>query len=503
MLGMLLASMDQTVVATALPTIVGDLGGLNHLSWVITAYLLTSTASVPLYGKLSDIYGRKIFFQAAIAIFIAGSICCGFSSNMLQLVLSRGIQGLGAGGIMAMAMAIIGDILPPRERGRYQGYTGTVFALASVAGPLVGGFFAQDLTWRWVFYINVPIGIAALIVTSIVLRLPVNKKQHSIDFLGAALIVGGVTCLLLVASFGGIEFAWLSRYSFALAIVGVVLLAAFIVQELRAAEPLLPLPLFRERALGIGCAILFIVGMSMFAAIAFLPIYLQIVEGVSPTMSGLRMIPLMLGLIGASVGSGRYISVTGRYRFFPIVGTFLMALGVLMLSQLQVGTSIWESAVYMLITGIGVGFVMQVIVLAVQNAVDYEYLGTATAATSFFRSMGAAFGVAIAGAIIDNRIGVYLPRYVSQQQMQGINPALLLSSPATLHTLPPDVIHGVAEAFAKSVDVVFLAAVPLGVVAFLLSWLLREAPLRETAHVGSDRNEIAAEDRHIQAEPLI
>lgn len=503
MLGMLLASMDQTVVATALPTIVGELGGLNHLSWVITAYLLTSTASVPLYGKLSDIYGRKIMFQLAICIFLAGSVLCGFSKSMTELVLFRGAQGLGAGGIMAMAMAIIGDILPPRERGRYQGYTGSVFAFASVIGPLVGGFFTQHLSWRWVFYVNIPIGIAALIVTTIVLRMPIHRREHSIDYTGAALMVAGVTCLLLVASWGGVEYAWLSARIIGLAVAGVLLVSLFVFQELRAPEPLLPLRLFRERALGVGCAILFVVGMGMFGAIAFLPLYLQVVKGVSPTMSGLRMVPLMMGLIASSVLSGQYISKTGRYRFFPIVGTGLMAIGLLMLSQLHPETGLLASSVYMGVMGVGVGMVLSVIVLAVQNSVDYQYMGTATAATNFFRSMGAAFGVAIAGAIIDNRLGFYLPRLVNPQDLQGRDPKLLMAAPEQLYQLPPNVVHGVAEAFSKSVDIAFLAGVPLAVLAFALTWLLREAPLRETAHVGSSREAIALEERQIQAEPLV
>jgi EmrB/QacA subfamily drug resistance transporter len=495
MLGMLLASLDQTVVATAMPTIVGELGGLDHLSWVITAYLLTSTASVPLYGKLSDLYGRKIMFQGAIALFLVGSVLCGFSGNMTELIVFRGIQGLGAGGIIAMALAIIGDILPPRERGRYQGYTGGVFATSSVIGPLVGGFFTQQLSWRWVFYINLPVGILALIVTTIVLRMPVHRREHSIDFLGAALMVAGVTCLLLVASWGGIEFDWLSPEIIALTIAGIVLIGLFIVQELRAPEPLLPLRLFKDRALGVGCTILFFVGMGMFGAIAFLPVYLQIVKGVSPTMSGLRLAPLMLGLIGSSIFSGRYISETGRYRFFPIVGTGMMCVGLFLLSMLRPGTSLIESSAYMAIMGLGIGMVISVIVIAVQNSVEQQYMGTATAATNFFRSMGAAFGVAIAGSIINNRLDYYLPKLVKTEDLQGRDPSILTSSPEQLHQLPANVVAGVAEAFSKSMDLAFLACVPLAILAFGLTWLLREAPLRERA------TDVSLEE--LAAEPVI
>ncbi|TAK61256.1 MAG: DHA2 family efflux MFS transporter permease subunit, partial [Dehalococcoidia bacterium] len=314
MLGMLLAALDQTIVSTALPTIVGDFGGLQHLSWVITAYLLTSTASVPLYGKLSDMYGRKPLFQFAIAVFLIGSFLSGASQSMLQLILFRGVQGLGGGGIMAMAMAIIGDIVSPRERGRYQGYTGAVFAFSSVAGPLLGGIFTDQLSWRWVFYINLPLGILALVVTSVVLKLPYRRLEHPIDYLGSALMVAGVSCLLLVASWGGTEYAWTSTTIIGLAVIGVVLIALFVAQEFRAREPLLPPRLFRVRIFSVSSTIGLIVGATMFGAVAFLPVYLQVVKGVSATSSGLRLVPLMVGVVGTSVMSGRMITNSGRYR---------------------------------------------------------------------------------------------------------------------------------------------------------------------------------------------
>lgn len=485
MLGMLLAALDQTIVSTALPTIVGDFGGLQHLSWVITAYLLTSTASVPLYGKLSDMYGRKVLFQFAIVVFLIGSFLSGASQNMLQLILFRGFQGLGGGGIMAMAMAIIGDIVSPRERGRYQGYTGGVFAVSSVAGPLLGGIFTDQLSWRWVFYINLPLGILALIVTSAVLKLPYRRLEHPIDYLGSALMVAGVSCLLLVASWGGTEYAWTSTTIIGLSVAGAALIVLFMLQERRAVEPLLPPRLFRERIFTVSSAIGLIVGATMFGAIAFLPIYLQIVKGASATSSGLRLIPLMLGVVSTSVISGRLISNSGRYRAYPIAGMAIVCVGLWLMSRLNTTTGLAEVSAYMLVLGIGVGMVMQVIVLAVQNAVEYRDLGTATAGVNFFRSMGSAFGVAVFGSILTNRLDYNLPRLIPQAS--GLKAGQLLgSTPAQLRMLPAPVRAGAQQAFSMSLHTMFIWVVPLAVVGFLLTWLLQEIPLRDYAHVGTE-----------------
>lgn len=482
MLGMLLAALDQTIVATALPKIVGDLGGLNHLSWVVTAYLLTSTASTPLYGKLSDLYGRKVLFQTAIVIFLVGSVLSGLSQNMAELVAFRAVQGMGAGGLMAMALAIIGDIVSPRERGRYQGYTGAVFALASVAGPLTGGFFVDHLSWRWVFYVNVPLGVLALMVTTAVLRLPFQRRSHAIDFTGSALLVAAVSSLLLVTVWGGNEYRWGSPQILGLALTGLVLVGLFVAQERRAAEPVLPLHLFSNDVFRVTSAVAFIVGMAMFGAIIFVPLYLQVVNGVTPTRSGLLLLPLVLGIMAASVGSGRAISRRGRYKAFPVAGTAIMTLGLFLLSRFDVDTPRLTQSAYMVVIGVGIGLVMQVLILAVQNAVPHSDLGTATSANSFFRSMGGAFGVAIFGSIFNSRLDTYIAKVLPPGS--AFSASSLQGGPETLRSLPPGTRMAVIESFARALHVAFLCAVPVAALGFVIVLWLRELPLSETAHVG-------------------
>ena len=482
MLGMLLAALDQTIVATALPTIVGELGGLDHLSWVVTAYLLTSTASTPVYGKISDLVGRKVVFQTAIVIFLVGSVLSGVAQNMLQLILFRAVQGLGAGGLISMAMAVIGDVVSPRQRGRYVGYMGSVFALASVAGPLLGGFFVDQLTWRWVFFVNLPIGAVALFVTSAVLRLPVRRVPRAIDYLGAALLVGAVTCLLLVTVWGGSEYAWTSPVILALGTGAIVLTALFLMQERRAPEPILPLRLFRNRIFSVANAAMFIVGLVMFGGIVFIPLFLQVVRGVSPTRSGMLLLPLMFGIISASVTSGRIISRIGRYKAFPVAGTALMVTGLLLFTRLDVATSGLVTGLYMVTFGVGIGLTMQVLVLAVQNAVEHRDLGTATSAATFFRSMGGALGTALFGAIFASRLASQLaaglPSGVADEA------AVVQSTPERIAALPEPVREVVVAAVAGGVDAVFMWAVPFAVIGFFLALALQERPLREHAHVG-------------------
>ncbi|MCW2953332.1 MAG: drug resistance transporter, EmrB/QacA subfamily [Conexibacter sp.] len=483
MLALLLASLDQTIVATALPTIVGDLGGLNHISWVTTAYLLASTASTPLYGKLGDLYGRKRVFQAAIGIFLVASALCGLSQSMLELILFRALQGLGGGGLIVGAMAIVGDIVPPRERGRYQGLFGAVFGVSSVIGPLLGGFFVENLSWRWIFYVNLPIGAVALVVISAVMPPAAEHVRHRVDYLGTALMTAGVSCLILFLSLGGSTQPWGSPRSIALAVAGVVLSSLFVLVERRAEEPILPLRLFGNRVFAVASAIGFIVGFGMFGAITFLPLFLQVVNGASPTGSGLQLLPLMAGLLLTSIGSGQIISRTGRYKVFPIMGTALMAVGFVLLSRMHVGTTTLQRSASMLVLGLGLGMVMQVLVLAVQNAVDYEDLGVATSGATFFRSIGGSFGVAIFGAIFSNRLTTTLHGQFPRGLPGGLGGAggnAAHANPATLAQLPPAIHDRYAHAYADALQTVFLVAVPVALIAFALTWLLQEVPLRRT-----------------------
>ncbi|MGW5446492.1 DHA2 family efflux MFS transporter permease subunit [Streptomyces asiaticus] len=492
LLGMLLAALDQTIVSTALPTIVSDLGGLEHLSWVVTAYLLASTAATPLWGKLGDQYGRKRLFQTAIVIFLIGSALCGLAGNMAELIAFRALQGLGGGGLMVLSMAIVGDIVPPRDRGRYQGLFGAVFSAASVLGPLLGGVFVDRLSWRWVFYVNLPLGIVALLVVASVLHIPVRRTSHTIDYRGTFLIAVVAAALVLMTSLGGVTYGWGSWQIVGLAVAGMVLLAAFVRVETRAAEPVLPLALFRSRTFTLCAVIGFIVGFAMFGSMTYLPTFLQIVQGVSPTTSGLHLLPLVLGTLVSSTVSGHLVSRTGRYKVFPVLGTAVTAVGLLLMHQLRESSGVAEMSAYFFVFGCGLGLVIQVLVLIVQNSVRYQDLGVATSGATFFRSIGASFGVSVFGTIFANNLGPRIADALAGRRLPpGVTPGALTSDPRTLGRLPPADQAAVRHAFSVSITDVFLYAVPVVLLAFLLAWYLREEPLRASV-TAPDGSEILA-----------
>jgi EmrB/QacA subfamily drug resistance transporter len=479
LLGMLLAALDQTIVSTALPTIVSDLGGLDHLSWVVTAYLLAATAATPLWGKLGDQYGRKRLFQTAIVIFLLGSALCGVAQDMAQLIAFRAVQGLGGGGLIVLSMAIVGDLVPPRERGRYQGLFGAVFGATSVLGPLLGGLFTQHLSWRWVFYVNLPVGIVALAVIAAVLRIPRKDQRHVIDYLGTFLIAAVATCLVLVASLGGTTWGWGSAQIVGLAVLGVVLAVVFVAVERRAAEPVLPLRLFRVRTFTLSAVISFVVGFAMFGAMTYLPTFLQVVQGISPTMSGVHMLPMVLGLLLASTASGQIVSRTGRWKVFPIAGTGITTLGLLLLHQLDENSSTAELSGFFFVFGLGLGLVMQVLVLIVQNAVPYADLGVATSGATFFRSIGASFGVAVFGTVFAGRLGDQLTdAFRGAPLPPGASVDALEADPRGIAALPPDLRPPALHAYATAITDVFLYAAPVALLGFVLAWFLKEDRLR-------------------------
>jgi EmrB/QacA subfamily drug resistance transporter len=483
LLVMLMAALDQTIVATALPTIVGDLGGLSHISWVVTAYLLAQTAVTPLYGKLGDMYGRKVVLQVGLVVFLVGSALCGLSQSLDQLIAFRALQGLGGGGLMVSAQAAIGDVVPPSERGRYTGLFGAVFGLASVAGPLLGGFLTGHLSWRWIFYVNLPIGVLALFVLAATLPSVSERVHHVVDYLGTLLLAGGLSAIVLATSLGGNSYAWGSPVIICLGIGGVLALVAFVFAERRAVEAVLPLRLLANSVFSVTSAVGFVVGFALFGAVTYLPLFLQVVKGASPTGSGLQLLPLMGGLLITSIGSGQLITRTGRYKPFPIAGTAVMTIGLYLLSTMVPTSNQAEIFGFMFVLGLGLGMVMQVLVLAVQNAVGYSDLGVATSGATLFRSIGGSLGTAVLGAIFSNRLSNQLKSILATGKVRSSNVASAIS-PREIANLPATLRGGYLHAFTNSLSTVFEVASAIAVVAFVFSWFISQLPLRDTVATG-------------------
>lgn len=481
--GMFLAALDQTIVGTALPTIVGDLGGASHISWVVTAYLLAETIATALAGKLGDLFGRKLLFQVCVAIFLVASVFCGLAQSMHWLIAARGAQGLGAGGMMVTSMALIADYIPLKERGKYQGALGGVFGVVTVLGPLLGGLFTDNLSWRWAFYVNIPIGIALLIFCQYAMPRLKPTARPIIDYLGITVIAAASTCLILMTSWGGTEYPWGSPVIIGLAIAGVGLLGLFVFVEQRAEEPMLPMRLFRNQVFTLCGILSFIVGFAMFGALTFLPSFMQYVEGVSATESGLRLMPMVFGLIITSMLSGTIVGRTGKYKIFPILGGGVSALGMFLLSLMDAGTSLLVSSIYLFVLGLGLGLSMQVLTIVVQNTVPYHDLGVATSGVTFLRTLGSSFGVALFGTVYSNSLTDQLAK--AQPLPAGINPTSL-QSPKGVHALPSPLREIVVGGYTEALQAVFISAIPVGILAMLIALFLKQVPLRDTARAAAN-----------------
>ncbi len=493
LLAILLAMLDNLIVSTALPRIVGDLGGVAHLSWVVTAYILASTITTPFYGKLGDMYGRKKFFIAAILIFLAGSALSGLSTSMAELIAFRAVQGLGAGGLMVGAMATMGDIVAPRERGRYMSYMMVVMMLATIGGPLVGGFITTNFSWRWIFYINIPVGGAALVYLMATLHVPAHRVGHKIDYLGGILLAVAATALILLATWGGTEYRWGSPEIIGLAVLSVGATAGFLFSQTRAAEPILPLHVFKNRNFSVTMALTFLVGLAMFGAMTFLPLYQQTVQGASPTVSGLLLVPMMIGVTITSILSGQVTTKTGRYRIFPILGGAIMVAGMFLLTHLGIGTSRVTSASYYVVLGLGMGFIMQMVSLIAQNSVEQKDMGVASSARMFFQQIGGSLGVAAFGAVFTRTLTQSLSSAAGSGANVSAGGGQL--NPATVNSLPAAIKHDVFFAISHAVQSVFVWALPAAVAIFVLALFIKEVPLR--GRTAPDAGEAASQQAEL------
>jgi EmrB/QacA subfamily drug resistance transporter len=487
LLAILLAMLDNLIVSTALPRIVGDLGGVAHLSWVVTAYILASLVVTPFYGKLGDMYGRKKFFVVAIVIFLAGSALSGLSQSMAELIAFRAIQGLGAGGLMVGAMATLGDIVAPRERGRYMSYMMVVMMLATIAGPLAGGFITENFSWRWIFYINIPVGGAALVYIISTLHLPPKRVSHRVDYVGGALLGLAATSLVLLATWGGTEYRWGSGQIIGLALIAAAAAVAFCLVELRVAEPILPLHVFKNRNFSLTMALTFLTGLAMFGALTFLPLYQQTVQGASPTVSGLMLTPMMIGVTITSIVAGQVTTRTGRYKIFPILGGAIMGLGMFLLTGLDVSTTRLTSGIYYVVLGLGMGFLMQMVSLIAQNSVEQKDMGVASSARMFFQQIGGSLGVAAFGAVFARRLTASLASAAGTGAHISASGGQL--DPATVDRLPAVIKHDVFYAIAHAVQGVFVWALPAAVLIFVLACFIKEVPLRGRAPAGQPASE--------------
>ena len=493
MVGMFLSALDQSIVGTALPRITSDLGGLDKLSWVVTAYMLSATASTPLWGKISDLYGRKLLFQIAIVTFLVGSLLAGMSQNIEQLIGFRAIQGLGGGGLMALAMATIGDVIPPRERGRYQGYFAAVFGTSSVLGPVLGGWFADGPGWQWIFFMNIPIGLVALVVTSAALKMPHVRRNHSIDYLGAAVVVASVSSILLYTAWAGPDHGWTSSLGLTLLVAGVLLAVLFVLVEKRATEPIIPMRLFGNSIFSIANLFGFLIGIAMFGSMIFIPVYLQVVQGMSPTKSGLAMVPMVMGIFSTSITAGQLMTRNGRYKIYPILGASVVIVALVMLSQLTATSPYWFAGLSMYVMGAGLGFTMQVLITVVQNSVDRSDMGVATSSVAFFRQMGGSFGTALFGAILSSRLAVHITDAMAGVPSGQVpaNVGDIANNVEKINAVPEPVHSLITGAFSDALRDTFLAAVPLVAIALAVAFFLKEKPLA-TREESSPQPEVAA-----------